>query len=58
MGQVVLSKGDKPWKLADLRAKLQSFWKGVIAQTSPKFRSNCSWMDLFLEIAQTSPAVN
>ncbi|KAK3193449.1 hypothetical protein Dsin_024759 [Dipteronia sinensis] len=27
IGQVVLSSGDKPWKLVDLKVKLQSIWK-------------------------------
>ncbi|KAK3222076.1 hypothetical protein Dsin_009101 [Dipteronia sinensis] len=27
IGQVVLSSGEKPWKLVDLKAKLQSVWK-------------------------------
>ena len=27
IGRVVLSSGEKPWKLVDLKAKLQSIWK-------------------------------
>ena len=27
IGRVVLSNGEKPWKLVDLKAKLQSIWK-------------------------------
>ncbi|KAK0571609.1 hypothetical protein LWI29_018788 [Acer saccharum] len=27
IGRVILSNGEKPWKLADLKAKMQSIWK-------------------------------
>ena len=37
---------------------IHSCYKGLIAQTSPEFRSNCTYMELLPIITQTSPAVS